>query len=74
MMGDDVGGYQREAGATFGAGTLKRCSHDRIILKVAPERWRFEETGYEYDDSTFAQPSDVVGTRRCIGCGNKVES
>lgn len=74
-MTGDIGGYQADHSTTFGVGTLKPCPH-RTTTVFDGTFWHI--TGHSkwdvYPVSTFGQPGDTVGTIRCLGCGNKVES
>lgn len=72
MSDEEPGGYQRDNEATFGVGTLKPCPHREIIVKEG-ELWKREGSVWDvYKRPTWEQPGDTVGTKRCMGCGNKL--
>lgn len=75
MRVDEIGGYEREAGAAFGVGTLRPCLHAvTAVCEGTAWRGRGHELDTVYESPSWAQTGDQIGTIRCQGCGNKVEA
>ncbi len=75
MTYEEPGGYQRDAGRPlFGVGTLKPCLHEATAIYDGQD-WHIQQgrSKQAYAAPSWAQPGDVAGTVRCLGCGNKVE-
>lgn len=80
-MNDDVGGYERDHSRTFGVGTMRQCPHEAFAVLYPDGIWRgtsmagkdFVAGGDRYEPCSVAQPGDVVGTKRCLGCGNELD-
>ena len=57
---DQPGGYQRDAGETFGAGTIRLCDPCQVVTKGA---------NYYYGHAFSEDEPD--GTRLCVNCGKR---
>lgn len=74
------GGYQADAGAAFGAGTVRPCAHVWLRMNAAGRWLSVKRHGAAVDGGAYSieafsveQPGDTPGTVRCVGCGRRRE-